>query len=88
MDLHVKGIYSGLKPYMEKIKARLPGDSTIQITNVDDSSTDMSDTDNDASSSDDDFGGMDDFSTDVQPMPDTKDLEENGKKKQLKKRRD
>lgn len=76
MDLHVKGIYDSLKPYMEKIKARLPGDSIDTDTNVDDSSTnDMSDTDNDASSSDDDFGGMDDFSTD-ETDADSKDTNE------------
>jgi hypothetical protein len=76
MDLHVKGIYDSLKPYMEKIKARLPGDSIDTDTNVDDSSTnDMSDTDNDTSSSDDDFGGMDDFSTD-ETDADSKDTNE------------
>lgn len=76
MDLHVKGIYDSLKPYMEKIKARLPGDSIDTDTNVDDSSTnDVSDTDNDTSSSDDDFGGMDDFSTD-ETDADSKDTNE------------
>lgn len=76
MDLHVKGIYDSLKPYMEKIKARLPGDSINTDTNVDDSSTnDVSDTDNDTSSSDDDFGGMDDFSTD-ETDADSKDTNE------------
>lgn len=63
MDLHTKGLMDSLKPYMDKIKARLPKDETGTDTFGGDS-TDTTDTGSDTFDSTTDVGG-DEFSFDT-----------------------